>query len=169
MMGMLSLLVLLNVLLVQTPQEDYKTWVQLQNVPARVQEVFHTQRLEEKYEIAFHLNPFYLRGDFDGDGRADLSILIRQKGTKKVGIAILHAEKNLLFILGAGKEFGNGGDDFSWMNVWWVYSKQEVHQGADEVSPPMLRGEAVMVEKSESASALIYWDGKKYDWYQQGD
>ena len=28
---------------------------------------------------------------------------------------------------------------------------------------------ALLVEKSEAASALIYWDGKRYVWSQQGD
>jgi hypothetical protein len=30
-------------------------------------------------------------------------------------------------------------------------------------------GEAIMAEKSESASGLIYWDGKRWRWYQLGD
>jgi hypothetical protein len=32
-----------------------------------------------------------------------------------------------------------------------------------------LKGEAILVVKLESSSGLIYWDGKKYQWYQQGD
>jgi hypothetical protein len=30
-------------------------------------------------------------------------------------------------------------------------------------------GDAILVSKTEAASALIYWDGKRYGWYQQAD
>jgi len=32
-----------------------------------------------------------------------------------------------------------------------------------------LRSDVLLVEKSEAASALIYWNGKRYVWSQQGD
>jgi hypothetical protein len=32
-----------------------------------------------------------------------------------------------------------------------------------------LRGDAVMVYRTESASALLGWDGRDYRWQQQGD
>jgi hypothetical protein len=64
---------------------------------------------------------------------------------------------------------GNAGDDFSWMDAWYVFQRGPVRRGADEKAPPKLRGDALMVSKSESASALIYWNGKNYAWYQQGD
>ena len=68
-------------------------------------------------------------------------------------------------ILGAG----NGGDDFEWMDSWQVYSKTRAARAAGESSVPHLRGDALLVEKSEAASALIYWNGKRYVWSQQGD
>jgi len=44
-----------------------------------------------------------------------------------------------------------------------------VEQGADGKTAPKLPGDALIVNKTESACALIYWDGKRNDWYQQGD
>jgi hypothetical protein len=32
-----------------------------------------------------------------------------------------------------------------------------------------LRGDALLVAKREAASALVYWDGKSFRWYQLGD
>jgi hypothetical protein len=55
------------------------------------------------------------------------------------------------------------------MDVWQVYPRGPVEEGVEAGPPPKLRGEALLVEKSESASALIYWNGKRYVWYQQGD
>jgi hypothetical protein len=33
----------------------------------------------------------------------------------------------------------------------------------------VLRGDGLLVEKTESASAILWWDGARYRWYQQGD
>lgn len=38
-----------------------------------------------------------------------------------------------------------------------------------ETSVPRFRGDALLVEKSEAASVLIYWNGKPYGWSQYGD
>jgi hypothetical protein len=55
------------------------------------------------------------------------------------------------------------------MDSWQVYWKTRAAHVANETSVPRLRGDALLVEKSEAASALIYWDGKRYVWSQQGD
>jgi hypothetical protein len=146
-----------------------REWIQEQNVPRWVGEVFAAKKLNQQYEFSFHLNPFYLRGDFNGDKIPDVAIIVKEKKSGKVGIAIFHGAKREVLVLGAGRKFGNGVDDFVWMNIWGVYPKRPVSRGAGEGNPPTLRGEALLVEKAESASALIYWDGKEYRWYQQGD
>jgi len=94
-------------------------------------------------------------GDFNGDGRSDVALLIEERTTRKVGIAILESRKNQFKILGAGKSFGNGGDDFNWMDVWSMR-----HSG---------KADQLYVGKKEAASAVIYWDGSKYKWQQEGD
>ena len=63
----------------------------------------------------------------------------------------------------------NRRTDFEWMDSWQVYSKTRAAHAANETSTPRLRGDALLVEKSEAASALIYWKGKRYVWLQQGD
>jgi hypothetical protein len=55
------------------------------------------------------------------------------------------------------------------MDSWRIYSKDRVARRAAELSIPQLHGEALLVGKSEAASALIYWNGKRYVWLQQGD
>ena len=47
------------------------------------------------------------------------------------------------------------------MDSWQVYSKTR--------DVPRLRGDALLVEKSEAANALIYWNGNRYVWSQQRD
>jgi hypothetical protein len=55
------------------------------------------------------------------------------------------------------------------MDSWQVYSKACAAHAAGETSVLRLRGDAILVSKTEAASALIYWNGNKYVWLQQGD
>ncbi len=82
---------------------------------------------------------------------------------------MLHAGTGETHVLGAGVEVGNGGDDFGWMDFWRIYEKGSGGKGATDETPPALLGDALLVGKSESSSALLFWDGKGYRWYQQGD
>ena len=119
-----------------------------------VEDVFRSKKLP--YELHSWIKPSYLIGDFNGDGRPDVAVLIREQTSGKRGIAIVHGGTNEVFILGAGKEIGNAGDDFEWMDEWRL-EKRQANQ------------DALIVGKSESAGAVIYWDGKKYRWQLQGD
>jgi len=122
----------------------------------------------ERLTVATHVNPAVLFGDFDGDQRTDVAVLVREKSFSKLGLAIALQGRDVV-VLGAGIVFGNGGDDFSWLDHWFTFTKGKVDPGADGSAPPTLQGDALWVEKSESASALIYWSGSKFAWYQQGD
>jgi hypothetical protein len=58
-------------------------------------------------------------------------------------------------MLGGGRAFGNGGDDFTWLDIW----RAEPARGHDQL----------FVEKSEPASGAITWDGRSYRWTQLAD
>lgn len=121
------------------------------------------------FVLSAHLNPFYYQGDFDGDGRGDGAILVKERSTGKKGILVLDGASRPPVVLGAGRSVGNGGDDFSWMDAWYVHPRGAVGQGVTEEEPPRLRGDGLMLIKTESASGLVYWTGADYGWYQQGD
>jgi hypothetical protein len=133
----------------------------IRNVPGTVKKALTNGSTGKKYDLSFHVNPSYLERDFDGDGKMDAAVLVKERSTGKLGIAIVDGQTGKVAILGAGIGIGNGGDDFEWMDSWQVYSKTR--------NVPRLRGDALLVEKSEAASALIYWNGKRYVWSQQGD
>jgi hypothetical protein len=139
---------------------------QRHDMPGVVQKAITNGPLGNKYEVAFHMNPFFLSGDFNGDGKTDVAVLVKQRSTGKLGIAIIHGATDKVQILGAGVSIGNGGDDFEWMDTWDVRSKNDLVTSA---SAPKFHGDALLVGKSEAASALIYWNGKRYVWLQQGD
>jgi hypothetical protein len=136
------------------------------DIPKVIDRAIANESLSKKYELSYRMNPFYLRGDFNGDGKIDVAVLIKQRSTGKIGIAIINGANDKITIVGAGTAIGNGGDDFEWMDSWEIYSKDQL---ASETSVPKLRSDALLVSRSEAASALIYWNGKRYSWRQQGD
>jgi hypothetical protein len=140
----------------------------LHDIPELINRAVTNGLLAKKYELSFRVNPFYLRADFNGDGKADIAALVKQHSTGKLGIAIINGTTDKVTVLGAGIAIGNGGDDFKWMDSWEVYSKGRAAQ-EPEGGVPHLRGDALLVSKSEAATALIYWNGKRYVWFQQGD
>jgi hypothetical protein len=142
---------------------------QLHEIPEAVARAIANSSLAKNYNLSFRVNPFFLRGDFNGDGKIDVAVLVKQRSSGKLGIAIVHGATDKVTILGAGVGIGNGGDDFEWMDSWRIYSKDNVAREAGEVSVPHLQGDALLVGKSEAASALIYWNNKRYVWFQQGD
>jgi hypothetical protein len=72
-------------------------------------------------------NPYYLRGDFDGDGKPDYALSVR---SKKGGTGVLVCAGNgAFFLLGSGiggGQFSNMPQDNFLAPHWPVYAKQEV-------------------------------------------
>lgn len=119
-----------------------------------------------QYRISGRINPFYLRADFDGDGRADYAVLITNSKAAR-GIAVCRAGSRTAVIVGAGVVLKKMSDfDFG---AWMVFPKGPVEKGVGEGAPPRLLGDAISIIWPESASALLYWDGQRFRWYQQGD
>ena len=107
------------------------------------------------------LSPGMLRGDFDGDGAQDIALLVEGAKSHKVGIAILHRNDARTFVVGAGTELGNGGDNFDWMDSWRVQVR--VQKGAPR------RVDAMLLEREGSGGGLVYFAGRAYHWRQVGD
>ncbi len=147
--------------------------VEPENIPQSVSEAIETGHFAQTYKLDGTMNPFYLRGDFDGDGKPDYAFWIKAKTGEATGIAIWMSSRQKFIILGAGVPFmfsGSASSNFGGKNrVWQVYGKRRVEQGEDGGTPPTLVGEAIWLGTKGIASGLIYWDGKSFKWYQQGD
>lgn len=150
------------------PPNSELSWPESASLPDWILHADTNNELSTTYALSSEMNPFYLRGDFNGDGQLDLAVYIIKKETGITGIAIFHKNKEEYFILGAGHKIGRVGD-FNWMDAWQIYDKGKVEPGMEEGPPPTLLGNAIYVEKTEAFSAIIYWDGKAYQWYHQGD
>lgn len=139
------------------------------DMPTPVKKALTNSSFGKMYDLSLRMNPSYLEGDFNGDGKMDTAVLVKERSSGKFGIAVVNGTTGKVAIVGAGIDIGNGGDDFEWMDSWRVYPKTRARHASTESSLRQLRGDALLVEKSEAASALIYWNGKKYVWSQQGD
>jgi hypothetical protein len=59
------------------------------SVPRDMDRLLVEAKAIERFEPSPRLNPFYLRADFDGDGRPDYAILMIDKAAKKEVVVIL--------------------------------------------------------------------------------
>ncbi|GEM_PF-2217230 len=106
--------------------------------------------------FASWMKPERLSGDFDGDGKPDVALPVAHAKSKKRGILIMHAGRTVVTLIGAGVNFGNGGDDFEWANRWVVVKRKG-------------KADALLVEREESGGGLVEFVGGKYRWRQRGD
>lgn len=128
------------------------------------------------YTVSRHLSPNYVEGDFDGDGKSDLAILVRRKADDKFGMAILlraGAKAGAkATILGAGTRFGTtGATDLRRIDAWSVLSQESFPpkiRAAWKGPPPKLKRDGLMLQKRGSTEGLVTYDGAKFVWTPYG-
>ena len=64
------------------------------------------EKLSTRYELVRKPEPSFYVGDFNGDGRSDVALLIEEKATIKIGIAIIEGKEKKIKIVGAGNSLG---------------------------------------------------------------
>lgn len=133
----------------------------LESLPAWGKRALEAPAFAGLYGPDARLNPFFQQGDFDGDGRLDLAVLIIEKRSGKHGVALLRRGSPAPVVVGAGRDFGNGGDDWSWMDVWRIEETPGTPSGKSR--------QQLLALKSEAGGGLIWWDGRAFRWRQAGD
>lgn len=145
-----------------------------QSLPAWGQEAF--KKFKDKYTIENYIDPPFLQADLSGDKKIDLAILIERKTDQKKGILILLGQRDKIFIIGSGNNFGNAGDDFDWAGQWGIFTEHKTYEttfkengdvaGGKEV---LLKRPAIFMKEDEGSGGLIYFDGESFIWIHQGD
>jgi hypothetical protein len=121
--------------------------------------------------VITHIDPYYLRGDFDGDGKPDYAVAVRGVRTKRNGILVC-AGNDHLYVLGADQPINPPfsdlpGDNFVSRN-WAVDSPAETRELAAWTvnvprSLPKVWGDTIGMIWEDGIS-LIYWDGSQFRW-----
>lgn len=122
--------------------------------------------------VAATINPYYLRGDFEGDGVPDYAVAVRGKATRRLGLLVCTG-RGLGFLLGAttprSAPFSSMPNDNFFAHNWEVYSRSEAEAIAkypDSPKPfPAVSGDSIAMI-FEDGLALIYWDGARFRWAQ---
>lgn len=138
--------------------------IRYSNVPRRVRESFFSQKLNERYVMVFRdIRPLYLRGDFNGDNKIDIALMLKEKTAQSESyspsvMAVFHGGTQETIIIDDPEKLG--ADD-----IWEVVPKEDMtkYQSISAL------GEGISMAKAASASRTIYWDGKEYNSLQTSD
>jgi hypothetical protein len=145
-------------------QEATPEYLARQRLPDWVQAAVVQSGFERRYTFDLRMNPFFVEGDLDRDGRRDAAIWVRDRRSDQAGIAIVRRAGSKVDVIGAGTDLlRTGAYDFSRMDIWRVVA------AADYPKAGIAAGDLLYVEKSESGGGLISWDGSRYRWTQFGD
>jgi hypothetical protein len=130
---------------------------------------------ETVFQINNSFNPIFYEADFDGDGKSDIAIAVKNKLRNDISGIVFYLKSDTYFLAGAGNGFGNAGGDFSWVNEWKIFDTQKTYQitfkengdidGEEEV---LLENPAISIRQSEGSGGLIYFNGEKFIWVHQG-
>lgn len=125
------------------------------DIPAELRERGATAiELWDAYRIDRSIRPAYLSADFDGDGAHDYVVSVAEAGERP----------RLLVLFGRGHTVAwIAEDDLPARDSWHVHTRAtRVPPSFDGKPAPGLLGDAFVMAKAESSSALIYWDGERF-------
>ena len=106
------------------------------------------------------INPFYLSGDFDGDGKLDFAVQVIRGESK--GVLVCLSTRKDPVLVGAGSSTIWPASQKWRFDAWSVVPKE-----SNEVSrPPKARHDAILLDVKEAANGLLYWDGESLRWEQ---
>ena len=138
--------------------------------PATIDRCLERPNIRQLADVTKAVNPFYLRGDFDGDGKPDFAVAVkaRQSGKLRVLMCMGNNRTFLLASEAGGPPFSDMQDDNYFAPTWMVYTVSEAKQigryDANEPRKlPTIRGE-VLVMWWEDGMSAIYWDGSTFKW-----
>ena len=131
------------------------------NVP---DELRTCMRAKPELEINGDINPFYISGDYDGDGLTDFAVQVRTKKDRTQGILFCFANGRLV-LLGAGASVVWPQDGSSgWPFDSWIL----IRKGSKHLSIyPQIKSDTLALMKADEGGGLVYWDGKKFSWQRE--
>jgi hypothetical protein len=172
---LIGLLLSISPVIAQQDQDDpipipktesaYNAWA---SCPSILVKRFMDSGVCANYSIGFDaINPFFLQGDFDGDGLADYIVRVvqRKHGPGFEDLALLSSGG----VRWLSKDIGHKYPGPSW---GVVFKHEKILTSLFENSktkPPKLLGDAIMMLKPEETSSILFWNGKRFDTYWKGD
>jgi hypothetical protein len=147
----------------ESPSDDMARRLREANTPPELIERGTTANVWDDHEIDYGINPFYLRGDFEGDGRPDYLVSVVRKSSAQAP-----PNPRLLVLRGiAGNDTAIWLDDDEQLSTpardgWYVHARSTKVPTGLHGKPPELQGDAIVMMKVESSMALVYWNGTRF-------
>ena len=139
--------------------------------PSATQECLSKVNVGEPFEFDLSINPYYLRGNFNGNKIVDYAIVIAGKKTKKTGLVICQDSKTP-FVFGALANSKTPLTDMENDNFiarsWDIISNEEVRSwfanDPSEINKKLTvaKGEIIEFIYEKDGVLYIYWDGKNF-------
>lgn len=132
----------------------------------------------ETLPVVRTMNPFYIRGDFNGDGELDLAFWVQNPETQQRGVAILHSTLERLYVFGAGQPRpdpqGTAPNEL-WVDAWHLIpaGQMEGHPYGDVPEVGVVDGEPFTFERETlefvhlgKSAFVFYWaDGQYWEFW----
>lgn len=136
--------------------------------PYAVQRCLDLSHIRSRAEVTRFVNPYYLRGDLDGDGKADYAVAVKGKRSGLIRVLVCLAD-GTGHLLGREQEeplFSDYSKDDYFPPVWMLYTVDEAKQIGESTTNeparlPVVRGEVIALWREDGFNA-IYWDGTKF-------
>ncbi|MFC1559202.1 hypothetical protein ACFL39_01290 [Gemmatimonadota bacterium] len=120
------------------------------------------------------MNPFYLRGDFNGDGENDVAVWVRDAASETPGVLIIHSTLDTIYVYGAGRPRPPGNSpDYTrvWVDAWRVIRPGYVEDhpfgtipeiGVTEGKPFTFERETLEFGHLGKSAFVFYWANGQY-------
>ena len=135
-------------------------------IPLFVDECLDKNKLDKEVKIPsipLH-NPYFVRGDFDGDRTIDYAIIVSSRKDGREGLLICFRNKeSRAVLLGLDPQYS---PPFWLLMNWDVETSAEVGKIADADGKPIgirPKGESIVM-KGEDWIGVVYWDGTAFRW-----
>lgn len=133
----------------------------IDELPSWVVQKFHEQGLDQNFRFSVQKKPNHLRGDFNGDNKEDVAVLIVQKKSSKLGVAIFN-QGGEVYLIGAGDPLTaiHDGDVKTIDNTNWL-----IKWSSGTWENPALQDKesgTILLENIENEGSIITWNGSKY-------
>jgi hypothetical protein len=158
--GVVLIVVILLSFLAPTRAQVKPAAIDEYNIPAEIDTCMKTS---PKLALNGQINPFYLSGDFDGDGKLDFAVQVERSGSR--GILICLSSRKLSLLVGAGSSVIWPSNQEWRFDAWSIVPKESTKVSR----PAKANHDAILLDVKESANGLLYWDGTGLRWKQLGD
>jgi hypothetical protein len=153
---------------------------QSHSLPKPFDSLFKSKGLNQDFSLNYSLKPAWLKADFNGDGVADLAVMVNGKTSTKKGLLVIHGKTGKYFIFGAGTPIAKM-DDLSWVDNWGLYKERTAYETkVDDNTGDIKSGKivrlhhpGVLIQYMEggrpTSGGILYFTGKTYRLIHQGE